>query len=367
MGAVGSLCIPGPKEEDSFGETLIYRTNDAVQVGGRFVQKKPGAVASVMRAPPPARTEPREYVETAVPMSYGQHGDAVAIHTVAETEVPRRPGKFDADRKFRAEIAEMNYKMRNSLGAVPSCRYVSFAEVLKGKTKVAPMCQAPKITFSKWSTADALLNFASRGQIPCGLNFANGEQVGGGYKTGALAQEEDLCRRIPNLYTSLLNAKRDGMYPFGPCTCRTPERPEKYSDVLFTADLVVARAAESQGFELLPRERQAKVSLLTAAAPNVNFAKEVYHLQLMRNTVEATFIAPKLQRRDINTLILGAWGCGAFGGNPHEISELFASVITEWGQLYEEVHFAIPGGRWETNGKVFWETLSKHFDIQEIS
>ena len=31
-------------------------------------------------------------------------------------------------------------------------------------------------------------------------------------------------------------------------------------------------------------------------APNINFAKEVYDLRLMRNTVDAIFIAPKLHR-----------------------------------------------------------------------
>lgn len=34
-----------------------------------------------------------------------------------------------------------------------------------------------------------------------------------------------------------------------------------------------------------------------AQAPNINFAKEVYDLRWMTNTVGAIFIAPKLQRR----------------------------------------------------------------------
>jgi hypothetical protein len=38
------------------------------------------------------------------------------------------------------------------------------------------------------------------------------------------------------------------------------------------------------------------VSPSALKAPNINFAKEVYDLRLMRNTVEAIFIAPKLQR-----------------------------------------------------------------------
>jgi len=104
---------------------------------------------------------------------------------------------------------------------------------------------------------------------------------------------------------------------------------------------------------------------VTAAAPNVNFAREVYDLRLMANTVRTIFMAPKISRPRINTLILGAWGCGAFGGNPHEISDLFATAIAEegLGHIYQEVHFAIPADK---NGVVFRETFRSKVPFQEI-
>lgn len=372
MGVLLSVCVPDAKRsEEPFGASaMVYRNDTDMSAPSRFAAKHTGAGA-VTRAPRPGPGPERR--EAVSPIAVEPLA-AEPLHAVDTPAVPDGKGggkgKFDPSRKLRAEIAEMNYKMRNTW-PVPPCRYVSFQEVERGRAKVAPVCQAPQVTFSKWSTADALLKFGKvRGKETCGLNFANGEQVGGGYKTGALAQEEDLCRRIPNLYTSLLNAKRaaeDRMYPFGPCTCRSPDRPEKYSDVLFTSDLVVARAAEEYNFEVLPPEQQVKTSLVTAAAPNINFAKEISDLKLMRNSVEAIFIAPRLVRKDINTLVLGAWGCGAFGGDPKEISELFSSVLAELGSLYQEVHFAIPGGKSGTNGRVFWETLSRRFDVKDIS
>ena len=140
------------------------------------------------------------------------------------------------------------------------------------------------------------------------------------------------------------------MYPFGPCTCRSPDRPQKYSDVLFTPDLVslsfvfpslspgggasgrgtkIRSAACREAGGKISRGRgafgglwQVKTSLVTAAAPNINFASEISDVRLMRNTVAAVFLAPRLARQevsrsqpflskrpDIDTLVLGAWGC----------------------------------------------------------
>merc|ERR1719210_2123468 len=89
----------------------------------------------------------------------------------------------------------------------------------------------------------------------CGLNFANGSDrhVGGGYKRGAKAQEEDLCRRIPNLFPSLLTANTKGLYPFGPGTYVSPTDPGKYSDVLFTPSLTLARKGEDHKYAFYPK------------------------------------------------------------------------------------------------------------------
>lgn len=269
-------------------------------------------------------------------------------------------------RKKRIEIAESNYAMRR-MWAVPLTVLVPFSDCERARAQVARRGRGAAVTFSALSTADALLHFAKlpggERQRVCALNFANGVRVGGGYKTGASAQEEDLCRRLPNLYTTLNNAKRDGFYPFGPSTCSSRDKPAAYSDVLFTPGLVVARLGEDADYRMLPPKMQAKnVAVVTAAAPNVNFAKEVYDLELMYRTVEAVFIAPLLAQPETCVLILGAWGCGAFGGNPTDISNLFAKALTSdiLGQLYEEVHFAIPSAEADRNADVFRETLRRH-------
>lgn len=270
-----------------------------------------------------------------------------AMTTVTGTIVssaPRNGTNSQMQRRFRTQIAEDNYRQRNMWGRVPETVYTSFANCLEALPTVRRTPHAGRVTFSTWSTADAVLQLTQRGrQKLCCLNFANGVQVGGGYKTGALAQEEDLCRRIPTLYTSLYRAKEKDLYPFGPSTCQSKEEPSKYSDVLYTPGLIVARRSEEEEFRLLPKDQQAKASMVTAAAPNVK-ANELYDLDLMYNTVKAIFVAPKIREPEVDTLILGAWGCGAFGCNPKDVSTLFAKALLQdgLGQLYNEVHFAIP-------------------------
>lgn len=266
-------------------------------------------------------------------------------------------------KKVLREVAEHNYALRSSW-PVPRTSLVTSDQCLRHR--VTGTGRDPQITFSFKSTADALLYFGRKlgpGKV-CGLNFANGVQVGGGYKTGAVAQEEDLCRRIPCLYSSLYKAAQEHCYPFGPSTYVSLQQPGRYSDVLWTPDVTVARLGEKDGFELLPREQQATVSLVAAAAPNLRFADprnpEVFIKELMYTAVQTILLAPRVKQPEISVLVLGAWGCGAFGGDPDQICELFceALVKAQLGRLYKEVHFAIPKfSEEDRNAEKFMEVL----------
>mmetsp|Transcript_131684 Transcript_131684/g.228160 ORF Transcript_131684/g.228160 Transcript_131684/m.228160 type:complete len:473 (+) Transcript_131684:71-1489(+) len=284
-----------------------------------------------------------------------------------------RQAKSSGDRhsikRVMKEVSESNYTLRGNFMPVP--RTVAIPPSATERARVSGAGRDPQISFSRMTTADAAFHFAvmSPKAVICALNFANGSQIGGGYKNGAIAQEEDLCRRFPQLYTSLYNASREGLYPFGPATCFNVQSPGKYSDVLFTKDVILARANEEDGFAIMEPAMQKKISLVTAAAPNMSekgkpgLAKDLYDRALLYKTVKSIFIAPKMQNEQINTLILGAWGCGVFGGDPRDISELFVQAIQadRLGRLYSEIHFAIPSFNPEDlNSKTFLETLTRH-------
>mmetsp|Transcript_33364 Transcript_33364/g.92097 ORF Transcript_33364/g.92097 Transcript_33364/m.92097 type:complete len:518 (-) Transcript_33364:66-1619(-) len=283
---------------------------------------------------------------TAVVPDATSRWDPQAFRKVLERS--RNSRNWHAVKAALRQVSESNYVLRD-LWPVPATLPVQHRRC--AALRLPSGGAAPRVTFSRMSTADALLHFSlDRRRRPgsniCALNFANGSQVGGGYKNGASAQEEDLCRRIPGLYTSLNNAKRRGFYPFGPCTCKNASDPGRYSDVLWTPNIVLARAGEETGFAFLPEAEQVEVCLVAAAAPNLKFARppELCDKELMYRTVKSIFLAPFAMEHDVSTLILGAWGCGAFGGDPAMISDLFCRALVEdrLGHLYSEVHFAIP-------------------------
>jgi len=238
-------------------------------------------------------------------------------------------------------VAEHNYHCKELI-TVPRTVAVSHKDCRR--TKLIPTRNAA-ISISTMTTAEACVHFArNRNNRVCALNFANGQTAGGGYKQGATAQEEDLCRQFPTLYSSLYNAAKQGLYPFGPCTTRSASQPAQYSDVLFTAGLALARGGVEDGYPLLQEDQQVEVSMVAAAAPNIRFAKEVNDPTLIYNTIETIFKAPFVWQEDTNVLILGAWGCGAFGGDPRQMAELFVRAIVSdnFGGLYKAIHFAIP-------------------------
>lgn len=271
-------------------------------------------------------------------------------------------------KRLLASIAEENYTLR-SQWEIPRTFYVSYRDVARWRPRQARGGGLPTISFSRDQTADAMLRFAAAGDVVCGLNFANGSTPGGGYKHGASAQEEDCCRRMPTLYTSLLQAQKQGFYPFGPGTCQSPDDPAGYCDVLYTKGIIIARRGADNGYALMGPQEEARVSMVAAAAPNVKFARDITSPDMLRGAMRSIFVAPKLMQPEVTTLVLGAWGCGAFGGDPALYSELFIEALTKenFGQHYKEVHFAIPEGP-DGNYEAFRQAFANvpHLSVVDI-
>lgn len=184
------------------------------------------------------------------------------------------------------------------------------------------------------------------------LNFANAHNPGGGFMLGANAQEEALCRNS-TLYKSLISAEAKQLYNFNNSHISKVE-----SDfMLYTPYVYVFRDVESNlikdGFT---------TSVITAPAPN----RRGTAMLASAKSIESTFkkrirILLRIAIREgKKNIVLGAWGCGAFGNKPHEVAEYFRSILIDEGYLkkFDNVVFAICG-KDDKNITAFRKVLKK--------
>ena len=169
------------------------------------------------------------------------------------------------------------------------------------------------------------------------MNFANAHRPGGGFLNGARAQEEALCR-CSTLYASISSDKAKEMYDYN----NKAEDPLDSDYMLLSRDVTVFRDVD---LNLL--DEPFDVSVVTVPAPNKNGRASVIRegeiLSCMKNRLKKMlFMAAKEGYRN---LILGAWGCGAFGNDPKKVAGIFHELFFDEGfdEFFETVCFAILG------------------------
>lgn len=171
----------------------------------------------------------------------------------------------------------------------------------------------------------------SSGLNPCVLNLASSRNPGGGVINGSGAQEENLFRRT-NLFMSL--------YQFAPYANEYGIKKSEFSYPLdratggiYTGNATVFRGSEKNGYCLL--NNPFKMSFVTVAALNhPALVKKNNLFYLVDELIEPTRekirtilrIAGKYKH---DSLVLGAFGCGAFANPPNHIAELFKEVFFE--------------------------------------
>lgn len=154
------------------------------------------------------------------------------------------------------------------------------------------------------------------------LNLANPVNPGGGVRKGAKAQEEDLCRKS-SLLVSLESKEAYPYYEYN-----RGLRTYMGSDaVIISPDVEIIR--DEKGNLL---EDSVIVSVMTCAAPMVTMGKEgmsesEYQAMVYRRITGMLKVAAY---RGYKVLVLGAFGCGAFGNDAHIVSDLFYRALKEF-------------------------------------
>jgi uncharacterized protein (TIGR02452 family) len=167
------------------------------------------------------------------------------------------------------------------------------------------------------------------------LNFASAKRPGGGWLSGARAQEEDLAR-CSALYRCLLAQPR--YY----------EANLAHPSLLYTDHVIHAPRVpffRDDRHALLDEPYLA--SVITAPAPNAGevLRREPDAAPQVRATLAARAgkVLAVAAHRGHHTLVLGAWGCGVFRNDPTHVAGVFADLLDGPGfaGAFDRVVFAV--------------------------
>jgi len=194
----------------------------------------------------------------------------------------------------------------------------------------APGRVAPAIEVTSETSLQATRRLG--GTVAC-LVFASAKNPGGGFRTGAQAQEESIAR------ASALHACLESVPEF--YAFHREQHDLRYSDrVIYSPAVPVFR--DDQGALL---EDPYPVSFLTCAAPNLSAilrdqpgdAGTVPDV-LAARAGRVLRIAAACGHR---TVVLGAWGCGVFGNDPATVAAAFADQVARTGGWFDRIVFPV--------------------------
>lgn len=210
-----------------------------------------------------------------------------------------------------------------------------------------------KIELSKEKTFESVINIRktdSKSKIAV-LNFASAVHPGGGVKRGCTAQEECLCRCSTLLPAIDQRHLRDIYY--APNIERNDRR--NTDACIYSPDIIIFKTDDE--YPVLMEEKDWCITdVITCAAPDLReisiSMEEMYNLHVSR----AKHILSVAADNDVDILILGAFGCGAFRNDPHIVAKAYRSVLSEHLNDFDLVKFAIFCENYETeNYKAFKE------------
>ena len=217
------------------------------------------------------------------------------------------------------------------------------------------------ITISPDRTLDAIykhfLKKNIKGKIGV-LNFASAKHPGGGVINGARAQEESICRAstlYPCLKTEYLD---DNYYSYH------KSLKKQYSDrIIYIPNVTVFKTDNDIFCKMLDEKFWYNIDIISCAAHNQKAYKLPYEQLKNLNYTKIKAIIECAVENNIDNLILGAFGCGAFANDPQMVSKIFKKILIDEGyfKYFINVHFAIFTMPHETkNLDQFKDTFSKY-------
>jgi uncharacterized protein (TIGR02452 family) len=177
------------------------------------------------------------------------------------------------------------------------------------------------------TTLAAARRLFDAGARPLALNFANGVVPGGGFLRGARAQEEVLCRSSA-LYATL---EGDPMYQ----AHRLQGNYESSAWAILSPYVPVFRSDDGTSLDA-----PWPLTVLTCAAPVAEGVGQPRSGDLLAARILRVLAVAR--GYGYQSLVLGAWGCGAFGNDPVRTAGGFRDALAEpFRGAFSEVVFAV--------------------------
>lgn len=221
-----------------------------------------------------------------------------------------------------------------------------------------PYYEDSQISFEENLTLLAAYRYADNNIKTAVLNFANPLEPGGGVLRGASAQEEYLCR-ASNLYPCLKSNQASRYYEYH----KKIHQTNQYNSVFLGTDMLIYSPKitffrEDQNYFpdtnypslQVYSEYWRTIDVITCAAPFFNSTDyilpdgDLCHIfcRRIKNILEVAI------ENNIQALILGAFGCGAFHNPPVVVAEAFQTVFLEERYLhaFKNVVFAVKRSNW---------------------
>lgn len=206
-------------------------------------------------------------------------------------------------------------------------------------------CRKGNVVVLPMTVQDYMLRHAKlSGKKVAVLNFASFTEPGGKFIQGAMAQEEALCH-ASNLYNVLRNFE-DDYYAINRCM-----RDYGYykSNMLYTPDILFVGEDNSV---------VCKADVITMAAPNARAIERSMRSlgkckEVMAERLE--LIIKYAILRNVDVLVLGAYGCGVFRNDPEFVSKCCNGLLGKYSNCFDTVVFPIPDGR---NYSIFHKVIT---------
>ena len=234
------------------------------------------------------------------------------------------------------------------------------------KVKKTDEVTDPKSTVIYTQLIDCVQKAYDFGESGALLNMASRFRAGGGVLTGSASQEEEIFRRTTLGYS---------LYYYDPQNNQTYSYPDHAGQVaaypikgdraaLWSPGVMIFKKGPTGYYDYMTQPGHTNVITIPAVQhPELTEGGEAFkeaHGRMWRNKIRTLFRVAKINKK--TKLVLGAFGCGAYGNPPALVAELFQEILEEpeFKGAFDEICFAIledknspAGGNYAPFAKVF--------------